>query len=644
MCGIVGLVSNHSESERLFSRVKDGVSALHHRGPDRSTTMLEPPFALGHARLAIIDLDPRSDQPMTDTAGRYTLVFNGEIYNYQQLRQECSEAGFNFKTEGDTEVLLVMYMRMGQKCLERLNGCFAFAIYDRSDRTIFMARDRMGIKPLVYYKDQHTLAFASELAGLAPFGFQKEIDKVALFNYFKFNYVPAPDTMLEHHHKLPPGHWLKASIDKEGMITTEVNQWYQVPYDPEEEKKLNSLDYQNSKAILKRFVRESVQRRLVADVPIGTFLSGGVDSSIITAMAKAEKEDITAFSVGFPDQPNYDETNVAKVVAKHLKVRHEVIAVRSDELMTSAEQMLDHFDEPFADSSALNVNLLSERVSRDITVALSGDGGDELFAGYQKHMAEFKLRFPTLLEHAVGNMQSVWDALPASRDGFFANQVRKAQKFSQGYHMSRKDRYWRWAGVMTEEEANYLLKEQMLPKAQRLSDDAHRYKKLKDHYLKPISKDGTLNEILLADVGMVLPNDMLFKVDHASMKNSLEVRTPLLDQHIVKFAFRLPHMFKINHNESKKILKEAFSEELPPEVFNHPKHGFEVPLLSWFRGPLKERFQALVTDEEMLLNQGLFNPTAVAELHQKLYSNNPGDSPRWAWAMLVFQSWYQRNF
>lgn len=641
MCGILGLVSVDRAASSYFDLFDAALNTIKHRGPDNISKLMEQNIALGHTRLSIIDLDERSNQPMTDLSGRFTIIFNGEIYNYQELRNECEEAGYSFRTMSDTEVLQVMFMRMGKKCLDKLNGFFSLGIYDREEKSLFVARDRMGIKPLVYYANDETFAFGSELRALMALGFPKVLDKVSLFNYFKLNYIPAPATILKDHYKLEPGHSILVSW-KNDAITLEKEQWYSIPYDPDSEKELSHHDYKQSQKVLKRFVRESIRRRLVADVEVGTFLSGGIDSSIITAIAKEEKNDITAFSIGFPDQPYYDESSYAKEVAGHLGANHHVFNIKFQDLLESSDEILNHLDEPFADSSALNVNVLSKSVRQHVKVALSGDGGDELFGGYHKHGAEFRVRNAGIKEHMVGKLHLIWGQLPASRSGRLPNFIRQLQKFSDGYNLKPKDRYWRWAGVMNEEQVNYLIKEEMLQREQRLSDEGHLYKKRKDNLLRSITKGGSLNQVLLTDAQLVLPNDMLYKVDQMSMMQALEVRTPMLDHHIVKFAFRLPEMFKVNHTVKKKILQDSFSDILPASVFNRQKKGFEVPLMDWFKGEYKSHFLSFVNDKEFLMEQGLFNFTAIKEMSDKLYSNNPGDTASWAWSFLVFQTWYKR--
>lgn len=641
MCGIVGLISLKDSERGLLSNINQAVQSLHHRGPDYQNSWNNEHIALGHARLSIIDLDPRSHQPMSDVENRFKIVFNGEIYNYRELREECISKGYSFRTSGDTEVLLALYILYGDKCLEKLNGFWAFAIYDALQNSLFIARDRYGIKPLVYFLNENTFAFASEMKALFELGIPKEIDKVSLFTYFKLNYIPAPATILTSVKKLEPGKSLHISIAENGL-KSELKQWYHIPYNPDDAKNLSPNDYNQAQKTLRRFIKESVRRRLVADVPVGTFLSGGIDSSVITAIASKEKSDIEAFSIGFSDSPYFDESKHAANVAKHLGVNHQIFDVSKSQLFDAAQFVLNHLDEPFADSSALNVHILSQYVGKHVKVALSGDGGDELFGGYHKHGAEFKVRHPKVQEIIVANLNPLWTMLPASRSGKIPNLIRQLKKFSDGYQLSSKDRYWRWAGILNEEQANYLLSEQMLERDHRLSDNGHAYKKRKEALLKNITKTGSLNEVLLTDMNLVLTNDMLFKVDHMSMAHALEVRTPFLDPQIVKFAFRLPTEFKVNHNAKKKILQDAFREILPRDVFERPKKGFEVPLLDWFLGPMKQQFTTICSEEDFINHQGLFNLQAIQELHTKLYSKNPGDAASTAWALVVFQNWYKK--
>lgn len=639
MCGIIGLVDLNSKTD-VFNRFKEAVNELSHRGPDHQAHVISAPVALGHTRLSIIDLDARSHQPMTDETGRYTIVFNGEIYNYKHLRQALTQKGYSFKTESDTEVLLKSFIAYGKECLSMLNGFFAFGILDRKEQKLLIARDRMGIKPLVYRLTENEFAFGSELKAVMRLGYVKLIDKVSLFTYFKFNYIPAPSTILRDHYKLEPGCLLEVSWNEE-ELNHHHERWYEIPYRAENERIPSAKNYQEAQNELIKTLNAAVKMRLVADVKVGTFLSGGMDSSIITALAAREHSNIEAFSIGFPDRPFHDESEFATMVAKHLGVKHHLLPIKDNDLLQASDALMHHLDEPFADASALNMYLLSKYAKSHISVALSGDGGDELFAGYHKHDAEYRIRFPKLIDQAAGNLGVIWNQFPASRSGNLGNLARQLQKFSAGYAMNERDRYWRWAGILSEEEVNFLIKENLLEKTQRLSDDAHIYKKRKDKLLRNIKKGGSLNDVLLTDTLMVLPNDMLFKVDFTSMMHGLEVRTPMLDHNVVQQAFSMPVMYKLNQNKKKKILQDSFKGMLPDVVFTRPKKGFEVPLLEWFQGPMKADFMALCEDKTFIVEQGLFNPEALIELKERIYSKNPGDSPSTAWAFTVFQNWYK---
>jgi asparagine synthase (glutamine-hydrolysing) len=637
MCGIVGIASNSKEQ---LSRIEDATQTLTKRGPDHQQTISFPKLALGHARLSIIDTTTAANQPFTDKAKRYTLVFNGEIYNYRKLKEDLQEEGIEFETNSDTEVLLQLYIKYGEACLEKLNGFFAFAVYDKKDNTLFIARDRLGIKPLLYYFDGNDFIFASELKALFKFDIDKEIDQVSLFNYLQFNYIPTHKSILTKVSKLAPGHFIKLNLTS--ILEIEEQQYYQIPFNEKETLQKNAFNYDKSKEMLANLLEDSVQKRLVSDVPIGTFLSGGVDSSVISLLAKRHKHDLNTFSIGYASEPYFDETNYAEAVAKKIGSNHHVFKLTNDELYENLNDILDYIDEPFADSSAIAVYILSKYTRDHITVALSGDGADEMFSGYNKHMAEYKSRHPGIKESLVKSGYPLWKRLPKSRNSKFTDINRKLHKFSLGANLTNKERYWRWATLLNEEKANYLLKEELVFNPQRLSDTAFDYKKRKEDLLKFVRKEGDLNDVLYTDMQMVLCNDMLRKVDSMSMANSLEVRTPFLDHRLVNFAFNLPRAFKINADMKKKILQDTFRSELPQEIYNRPKHGFEVPLLKWFKNELKELIEKDLLSEDLIEEQGIFNPAAVRELKQKLFSNNPEDSHATIWALIVFNSWWKK--
>ncbi len=637
MCGIVGIVSNNKEQHNCIDAA---TKVLNKRGPDNQQTVNFDNISLGHARLSIIDTTQSANQPFQNASKRFTIVFNGEIYNYKELKEGLLN-DFDFTTNSDTEVLLNLYIKYGADCLEKLNGFFAFSVYDKLENSLFIARDRIGIKPLLYYFDGTDFIFASELKSIFKFYVEKEIDQVSLFNYFQFNYIPTNKSILSHVSKLQPGHFIK--IENIQTIKEIAEQkYYDIPYNDKDTILKTAFNYDKSKEMLVNLLDDSVQKRLVADVPVGTFLSGGVDSSIISLLAKRHKNDLNTFSIGYKDEPFFDETNYANSVAKKIGSHHHVISLTNDELYENLNDILDYIDEPFADSSAIAVYLLSKHTKKYVAVALSGDGADEMFSGYNKHMADFNARHPGIKEGIIKYGYAFWKMLPKSRNSKFTNLNRQLYKFSLGANLPHRERYWRWASVLDEEKTNYLFKEELIFNPQRLSDTAFEYKKRKDDLLKFIRKDGDINDVLYTDMKMVLVNDMLRKVDSMSMANSLEVRVPFLDHRVVNFAFNLPREFKINVDMKKKILQDAFRNELPEEVYNRPKHGFEVPLLNWFRKELRNTIENDLLSDDFIEEQNIFNPQAIKDIKKQLFSNNPRDVQATIWALIVFNSWWKK--
>ena len=638
MCGITGIVAFNSEGEKHFQGLENAVATLNKRGPDNQGVFRKKRIGLGHARLSIIDTSSAGSQPFTDQTGRYTIVYNGEFYNYKEHRKKLSEAGVSFTSTTDTEVLLNMYIQEGPACLEKINGFFAFAIYDQKEDSVFIARDRMGIKPLLVYQDKDKLIFGSEMKSLLAFGIQKDLDQVSLFTYLQLNYIPAPNTIFENVKKVIPGTHL--TIHENSVAT---NTYYSIPNDWDKGEPMNLSNYEKAKSTLHDLMHDSVSSRLVSDVPLGTFLSGGIDSSIITTIAAKYVDNLHTFSIGYKDEPFFDETQYAELVAKKAGTNHTVFKLTNDDLLDNLNNVLDYLDEPFGDSSAIAVSILSKLTQQHISVALSGDGADEMFSGYNKHMAEFKVRDPGIIEQVVKGMHPLLEKLPQSRDNKITNLTRQMNRYAQGAKMNHKQRYWRWASFLNEEEANYLLLETPQEREQRLSDEGYQYKKRKDSLLKSITKSGGLNDVLYTDMHMVLQNDMLTKVDMMSMSHSLEVRTPFLDHNVVNFAFQLPTEYKINSQMRKKILIEAFQDYLPIDLLNRPKHGFEVPLLKWFRNELKPLITDDLLQEDFIVDQEIFNPKSINSLLKKLFSNNPGDSHATVWALIVFQHWWKKH-
>jgi len=646
MCGITGIIALSESGRSQIAKLEQSTDALSHRGPDHAGHFYHGDVGLGHRRLSVIDTSDAGNQPMTDNSGRYTIVFNGEFYNYREQRALLEKKGFVFNSASDTEVLLQLYLHEGPDFLEKVNGFFALAIYDKQADTLFIARDRMGIKPLYYAQDDSVFLFASEMKGILAFDWSRKIDQTALFTYLQLNYIPAPQTMLMGVHKLLPGHYLFITGCQQSNTTPfEVTEkrFYIIPYDRSNNAPLNPTAYEEQCKVLVSLMEESVGARLVSDVPLGTFLSGGIDSSVITAIAAGQVDKLSTFSIGYKDQPFFDETSYAELVAKKYKTNHTTFKLTGDDFLEHLPSILDSFDEPFADASAIAVYILCHLTRQHVTVALSGDGADEMFSGYHKHAAEFRVRNPGVVESMVKQLGPVWKKMPGSRDSKLGNLSRQLGKFSEGMKLGPKERYWKWASFLTEESANYLLREKLVFKEQRLSDTAHRYKKRKETFLKLLDKPGNIGDVLYADMHLVLPNDMLAKVDKMSMANSLEVRTPFLDQAVVEFAFSLPDAYKINGQMRKKILQDSFRNRLPEELFNRPKQGFEVPLLQWFKTELAGLIKNDLLEDKFVEEQGIFNVKAVKELKTQLFSSQPSDAATTTWALLVFQHWWKKH-
>jgi asparagine synthase (glutamine-hydrolysing) len=630
MCGITGIFAFNLVGKFNKIHVTQATMSLNRRGPDFQDIYVDEWVGLGHRRLSIIDTSNVSNQPMWDDNGRYCIVFNGEIFNYRDLRSSLIQKGVTFFSQGDTEVLLKLYIAEGAACLSRLNGFFSFCIYDKHEQSFFVARDRFGIKPLLYAFDDDKFIFASEMKSVIQYGIDRSIDYNALFTYLQLNYIPAPSTIFGAVKKLLPGHYVKVSRQR-----LQLERYYTIPYNRDKADH-NSISYESAKRELSTLLDASVKRRLVADVPVGTFLSGGIDSSIVTGLAAKHKADLHTFSIGFRDEKYFDETNYANLVARHFRTNHTVFSLSNDDLYANVHSILDYMDEPFADSSAIAVYILSKETRKHATVALSGDGADELLAGYNKHAAAYRMLHPGWKEHAVTAMHQVWSMLPTSRNSFSGNLARQLLRFSEGSRLSSRERYWRWAGFAKQEHAKALLSEDK----RHLINEG--YLSLKDSLVASIPERETINDILFADLNLVLPNDMLTKVDLMSMAASLEVRVPFLDYEVVNFVAGLPDHYKIDRSLRKKVLQDAFREMLPTQLYNRPKKGFEVPLLKWLRREMRSMIQDDLLSQKMIESQGIFEYSEVEKLKLQLFSANPGDVHARIWGLVVFQWWWKK--
>ncbi len=633
MCGITGYYAYKEKHSTNIAKISQSNLKLSLRGPDCGNIYNDFNIALGHRRLSIIDTSDVANQPMQDVSGRYVIVFNGEIFNYQELSakylKETWQRISGPKTASDTEVLLYLLIEYGTQCLEWLSGFFAFALYDKETGKLLLARDRFGKKPLLYYMGNGFIAFASEMKALLEYGIPKEIDYTVVSQYFQLNYIPQPQSMIKGVAKLKPAHYMVFSAN--GM--EEYAPYYTLATNPTE---YDHYTYDQAKEELIKRMDVSVQERMISDVPLGAFLSGGIDSSVIVALASRHTLQLNTFSIGYKDNTFFDETKYAKLVAKKYNTNHTVFSLSNNDFLEHLYDVLDYIDEPFADSSALPVYILSKQTRKHVTVALSGDGGDEVFAGYNKHAAEWKIRQASMANKLVKAGMPLWSSLPRSRNSKLTNLFRQLHRFAEGAELPVKERYWRWASFINEKEAAYLFH----PDKAAEIDNAM-LKQEKEHLLSVIKTDD-FNEILLADMNLVLAGDMLVKVDLMSMANSLEVRSPFLDYKVVDFAFSLPDSYKINSKLKKRILQDAFRPMLPAEIYNRPKHGFEIPLLDWFRKELWGLINDDLLSKEFVEQQGIFNVKATENLKNKLLSNNPEDTHATIWALIVFQYWWKK--
>lgn len=635
MCGITGYYAFRNDATPALTKITQSTQKLILRGPDSGNIFTDERVALGHRRLSIIDTSDCAAQPMQDVTGRYVIVFNGEIYNFRELSEKYLQPVWQKLgrqlTTSDTEVLLYLLIEYGTDCLEWISGFFAFSFYDKESGRMILSRDRYGKKPLLYYATDSYLAFSSEMKSLLEWGIPKQIDYTVLRQYLQLNYIPQPQSMLKGVAKVKPGYYM--IYEKDGTCT--YNEYYRL--------KTNSAaygryTYEEAKDQLVKRMDEAVQERMIADVPLGAFLSGGIDSSVIVALASRYTSQLNTFSVGYKDNAFFDETKYAALVAKQYKTNHTVFSLSNNDFLEHVFNVLDYIDEPFADSSAIPEYILCHHTRKHVTVALSGDGGDEVFSGYNKHLAEWKMRRHSMANSLVKAGLPVWQMMPRGRNSKVTNLFRQLHRFAEGANLSVQERYWKWASFNTQQQADALLQPSIKNQVDNAQADA-----AKAALLSTLN-NGDFNEVMLTDMNLVLLSDMLVKVDSMSMANSLEVRSPFLDYKVVDFAFSLPSSYKIDATLKKKVVQDAFRPMLPEEIYNRPKHGFEIPLLDWFRKELWGLINDDLLNDSFVEQQGIFNVKAIQALKAKLRSNSPEDSHATIWALIVFQYWWKKYY
>jgi asparagine synthase (glutamine-hydrolysing) len=604
MCGIAGILNLQGSAPIEAIEADKVLRLLAHRGPDLQRSRTYGELTLFHSRLCIIDTSSQSDQPFESEDGNETLVFNGEIFNYREIGKD-----HNLRTTGDVEVLLKSLGSSGKGSLNKLNGFFAFAHYKLSEKTLLLARDRYGVKPLYYFSDGKKFAFASELMPLLTLTGPQRLNKDQLYTYFRLNYCAGRNTIFENIYRLMPGEFIEI---RAGKLTRDY--WY----------KLND---QPSKDNLYELLDDAVRLRLRADVPVGSFLSGGLDSSIISALAKKHKPDIHTFSIGFSDEKYFDETEYAETVARHINSHHHTFRLKEDDFLHHLGDFLGSVDEPFADSSAVNMYLLCMLARKHVKVALSGDGADELFKGYNKHRAVQLAGNSTnrIIAKALGALLKG----EGSRGSLLGNKLRQIKKFEMLSRLPDVEKQKFLASISSHSDCMKLLRH----------DNSSIYF---DSLFSAEKRFEGLGAEDAFDLQSVLADDMLVKGDRFSMRHGLELRNPFLDHRVVEFALRLPRHEKINNNAQKIIVRKEFGKLLPRQIISRGKKGFELPLKSWLTGALQSEVFNELLSEKAIDESGLFNYGMISSLKEQLHSASPGDSPARMWAIIVFMSWYNR--
>lgn len=640
MCGLSGFIYSDRTGKQQAELWAESMSdAQHQRGPDSSGVWSEEGVALSHRRLSILDLSEDGHQPMRSRSGRHVVVYNGEVYNFQELRAELGADGW--RGHSDTEVILEAIERWGlEEAASRMVGMFAIAIWDREERTLSLVRDRLGIKPLYYGRSEGNLCFASQLSAIqAHPRFTGEIDRGALHAFLRYTNIPAPRTIFENVRKVMPGTILRfTSATDQGKVTPfwsaveTARRGIADPFSGSAEEAVDELE---------RVLSDAVRMRMLADVPLGAFLSGGVDSSAVVAlMQRASDTPIRTYSIG-SESAEFDESTYARAVAEHIGTDHTELIVSPDQARDVVPMLGAMYDEPFADSSQIPTFLVSQLARQDVTVALSGDGGDELFAGYNRHHWAGRVwkgidSTPAFARRAASGALSglkpdTWDLISGKLSGVLPSAMQ---------HRMLGHKLHKLSGVL-QSDSPIDLYDRLLS----CWDDPAAILRGGTEYPPPHEAasevDGFAQQMMLADLIGYLPNDILTKVDRASMAVSLEVRVPILDHRVVELAWRLPHAYKRRDGVGKWVLREVLYRHVPRELIERPKSGFGIPVAEWLRGPLRGWAEDLL-DPSRIEAEGFFDTAAVQATWQQFQAGTHSWEYR-LWTILMFQSWYQAH-
>ncbi len=626
MCGICGYLT-WEEGIIQEEIIHQMCEVIRHRGPDDEGIYLEKNIGLGMRRLNIIDL-VTGHQPIHNEDKTIWVVYNGEIYNFQDLRDDLKKNGHHFYTQTDTEVIVHLYEEMGIRCVDKFNGMFGFCLWDRRQNLLFLARDRIGIKPLHYTQVNNKFIFGSEIKSILIHpDVQREVDLLSLSKYLTFEYIPAPNTIFKGIKKLPPGHTL--TINWLGEI--KIEQYWDISFAHEEKIRKEEVYQEELLSILKA----SVKRMLISDVPLGVFLSGGIDSSTVTGlMSELAPGQVKTFSIGFEDK-SFDESIYARKVAQYFGTSHYEDILSLNKMIEIVPAIANILDEPLGDASIIPTYLLSQFTRQHVTVALGGDGGDELFAGYptyQAHrLAHLYEKIPKVLREGI--IEKIVNKLPVSTANISFDF--QAKKFISGIHYSPEIRNYIWLGSFTPTEKKDLFSNEVCD----ILNFTDSFEDIKT-YLSSTNANILLDRLLYLDMKLYLQEDILAKVDRASMANSLEVRPPLLDHTFVEFVAKLPPHVKMKGLTTKYIFKKAVKNLLPEGIADRKKKGFGIPIAKWFKGELKE-FVLDVFAESKIKKEGFFNYAYIKKLLDDHFEGKK-DNRKQLWTLLVFELWYDK--
>ncbi len=627
MCGICGIIGTRTTKPVDKNVLLKMTQAMKHRGPDEQGIYHCGTIGLGSRRLSIIDLTG-GRQPITNEDQSMWIVFNGEIYNYRELRTYLQKKGHTFQTQTDTEVILHLYEEFGLECIQHLNGIFTFAIWDNHRQELTLARDRMGIKPLYYTETTNYFIFGSELKVVLTHPEVKhEVDLISLNEYLSYEYVPTPRTIIRHVYRLEPGHVL--SYNSQGL---KIQPYWNINLARSESRP--PVHWRDYAAGLYDTLKNSIQQELVSDVPVGVLLSGGIDSSTVAAfMAELYPGAVDSFSVGF-EEASFDESRYARQVAQHVGTRHNELILTSQMVTHIVPTITDFLDEPFGDSSLIPTYFLSLFARGHVKVVLGGDGGDELFAGYPTLVAHRLIEYyervtPWWIRASMA--PKMLNLLPVSFNNISFDF--KVRRFLAGRGVPLEARHHRWLGSFVEEEKSLLLQEWLKPVLRDTYSQSYFHARECDARLP-------LNRLLYNDLKMYLEGDILYKVDRASMAASLEVRVPFLNREVIRFATELPLELKLHGLTGKYLLKKSMAHKLPAEIIKRPKKGFNMPVAHWLTSELRDLVLDMLS-EARINRQGFFNYNYIEQLLNQHFTRQR-DNRKLLWTLLIFQLWYDR--